>query len=369
MIDGFSKLNCFTQNLRLQNNEIKNNKTFLTSKPTQMGIIFGNKCNLRCKMCGYRGLLTRLGIKENSQLNDEILKDIISYFPYLKSLKLSGGEPLVYKKTRTIVNLAEQFPNLRMEIMTNGNLINNFWLEKFCEVPFKSIAISLDAATEKTYRKIRIRGNFKKVLNSINFMNNLKNGNDPKIQLSFVVMKRNYHEILDFIELAHKYNITQLSYQAISNQRLLFYLKENVTLDKKTCFDLLRCSEEVDDLTNDYNIKCTNRVPGNILRDSPEFFYEYYKINYNDLNDDHLFECNRFWRRLDVTPDFFSTCCFCAPKKYSIIHYNGEPVKINDIWNSEQFIKARELMGAHQYEKVCRISCPIFFKFKTKGVI
>ena len=84
MVEPVSCDEIFKKNLKLQQREIRENKIKLESVPTRMIILFGNRCNLRCKMCGNRGLLTRVGIKKTSKLSKEVLSVIISYFPSVK---------------------------------------------------------------------------------------------------------------------------------------------------------------------------------------------------------------------------------------------------------------------------------------------
>jgi MoaA/NifB/PqqE/SkfB family radical SAM enzyme len=361
---------CFNRNLSLQNREIRENKVDLQSYPTNIGIILGNRCNLKCRMCGNKGLFTRIGIRKIKNLGEEALNDTISYFPYLKNLVFSGGEPLLYKEIKDIVEVSQNYPHLRLNIITNGNLINDYWAEKFCEIPFKTISISIDAATNDTYKKIRIRGDFDNLRNSIKEINDLKNNKEPEIQFNFVVMRRNMHEILDFMELAHKYDISRVSYQAISNQRFAFYNLENVTSVSKHCFKLLKTGEKLRELAEDYEIKLINRIPANILNDSPKFFYEYYNINHSDLNDNGSFKCDINWKKLDISPSFYNTCPYSALAKYApILYYSGEALKISDAWNNKAFIKSRKKMVKKEFDKTCRINCIKFFNHKTKGVI
>lgn len=360
----------FNHNFWLQQEEIQEKKTNLRSWPTFMGMYFGNRCNLRCKMCGNRGFFTRAGLKKGTQLSKETLDDIISYFPYLETLILSGGEPLVYKEFKEVLEIARKFPNIKIKLMTNGNLVNDYWVDKFCEIPFDIIAISLDAATDKTYRKIRTRGKFNRVLGSIENINESKDNGKPEIRLSYVVMKRNMDELVKFVELAHKYSATQITFQAINNQRQAFYALENVTINDNSCYQLLKICEKLQDLADDYKIKLINKLPGNILRDNPMSFFDYYNVKENDFNDDQYFSCNKFWKRLDISPDFYHTCCFSASKKYLIKPYSPQRTqKINEVWNSEKFVKGRELMKEHKFSQVCPISCYKLFKYKTKSLI
>lgn len=332
--------------------------------------MFGNECNLNCKMCGSKGLLTRFKLKKVTKLNNNSLSDIISYFPFLENLTLSGGEPLLYRECKSIVKKIKKYSNVNLKIITNGNLINEFWLDQFCNIPFQNISISMDAATNKTYQRIRKNGNFEKVIHSIKRINEMKNGNSPALNLSFVAMRMNLHEMNDFMELAHKLNISQVSYQAIGNQRLFFYNIEKITSTKKDCHEVLKQCNKLNELSKNYGIKCANRIPGNILWDNPDAFYDFFNIKEKDLNQDTHFECDQFWKRLDISPEFYSTCCFTYNKKYSMIKVKDNSIpKISEIWNSDQLIRLRKMVSASNYNEICKVSCPKYFAYKTRNLI
>ena len=254
--------------------------------------------------------------------------------------------------------------------MTNGNLINDYWVNVLCRAPFDNISISVDAATDKTYRNIRIGGNLNKVIQAIRSINELKNGNRPSIHLSYVVMRRNLHELVQFLELAHQNNVNTISYQTISNQRAFFYSLEKVTHSRKDCEQLLKLSVQLQNLADDYKIKLVNRIPANIMNDNPEFFFNYYNINNNDLNNNGDFKCKASWEKLDISPIFYNTCCFSVPAKHAPIYYNnGDNKKIHEIWNDPIFINARRLMVEGKYNEICRVTCLKFFNYMTNGMI
>jgi MoaA/NifB/PqqE/SkfB family radical SAM enzyme len=360
----------FEHNLKLQKKEYSNGDTNLKSIPTRMSIIFGNRCNLRCKMCGNRGLYTRLKVKNTTKLSEKNLDKIISYFPFLEVLALSGGEPLLYDELKRVVSIAEDYPKLSLKIITNGNLINDFWINKFCGLPFTNISISLDAATEKTYNQIRVRGDFKNVLRSIEKINNSKLGKEPELALNFVVMRRNIHEMEKFVELAHEYNVSKILFQPIQNQRKLFYSMESVTNSDIVCSKLLKLSERVRDLAGQYGIKIVNRIPSFILQDKPEFFFNYFKINKNDLNNNGNFRCPKMWRKVDISPGFVNICPYGVSTDYAPIqYYNVNNEMLNGFWNNDAFVQARQRMIEHRYDDVCKVSCLKLFEYKTKGVL
>jgi MoaA/NifB/PqqE/SkfB family radical SAM enzyme len=324
-------------------------------------------------MCGCKGLFTRLKLKKPLRLNAEGLDDAKSYFPYLERLLMSGGETLLFPEFKKILKIANKYPHIEMGILTNGTLINDSWIETFLKINLKTIVISIDAATKNTYRKIRVRGKFDNVINSIRKINDQKNNSHPDTIMAFVIMKRNFHEIIDFLELAHKIGAKKVAYQMMWNARFMFYLRENVSNDKNSCSKVLKYGDKLRDLADDYDMEVQYRAAGNLLQNKPNFFFEHYGINQSDLNDDEGFECDQFWKNLDISPNYFTSCVFSAQRKWEPLWYysqnNQKTPKIIDAWNCEKIQNARKLVASNQFTDTCKLSCPRYFKHKTKNVI
>ena len=187
-------------------------------------------------------------------------------------------------------------------------------------------------------------------------------------------MKRNFHEILDFIEFAHKYGISGITFLPMCNQnRSLFHLFENVTESKKDCFELLKLRKKIQDMGENYDIKISDLNPNFVLRHNPSAFFEYYNIKKDDLNNDGNFKCSRYWQRLEVSHHFYTACISSIHKPWDpFFFYSNKTANqptINDVWNHEKLIQARKYIIDGQFHKVCHHSCPGYFKYKTKGVI
>jgi len=119
--------------------------------------------------------------------------------------------------------ISEQaYPNLKkIEIITNGTLLNNtMWSslsEGFRRV-IKSISVSVDAGTEQTYKKIRVGGNFDRLVSNLHFIGKLRK--EKKIEnfvISMVLQKNNTHELLDFCKLAKQVGVDGVCILKIEN--------------------------------------------------------------------------------------------------------------------------------------------------------
>ena len=103
---------------------------------------------------------------------------------------------------------SEDFPNLQMRVRTHGLGLSQRNWERMGSVRnmMKQIWISIDAATEPTYDIIRRGGNFKKLVENLEFLRSIKEEYKFSLALHFIVQKENYHEIPAFIEFSRNYN-------------------------------------------------------------------------------------------------------------------------------------------------------------------
>lgn len=188
------------ENAGLNRKEILQKKVVLNSKPRFFKLHVDNKCNLRCPMCHVD--------KDNpTTLSDNFLEELKSYYPFMEELGIWGGESLFSAKARKILfefNYTK-FPCCRIGLVTNGTLINKY-ISNLAKVNFGWVHISLDAATKKTYNKLRRGGTWERVLRGINKLIELRNRQKRwfPVTIYMVLQPDNYREITQFIKLGHR---------------------------------------------------------------------------------------------------------------------------------------------------------------------
>lgn len=123
--------------------------------------VFG--CNLKCKMC----LTQKASSEENLSLYFKLLEKVKGN--KLKELILNSfGEPFLKKEeTFNYLKSLTKDDFEQVLIITNGTLINEEDIKFLSNLKIKiSVIVSNDAITKETYDKIRIGGNFDKVVNN-----------------------------------------------------------------------------------------------------------------------------------------------------------------------------------------------------------
>ena len=215
------------------------NYNYVPDYPLNVLVEVVNKCNLECIMClsSHRKGPTKV-------ISDDTIKKLLDEFEKNKLPALmfgAGEEPLMFTDIDKIWEKANSAGIMDIFIFTNGTLLNEEMREKILLHKVARVYISLDAATEETYAKVRLRnydieddtiGNEKlKILeedsnrlqnieNNIKELIKLRNERNlqlPQIRVSYTVQYKNKHEVelfkkkwenvVDFIEFQETQNI------------------------------------------------------------------------------------------------------------------------------------------------------------------
>lgn len=162
-----------------------------------------DRCNLRCKYCmGDKDIVF---LPKEELLTVEEIKRVTEVFSDLgvKKIRITGGEPLVRRNFREIVEVVNSIPAIEeISITTNGiNLQNE--LDFLATKKLHSLNISLDTLKDDLYKEITGGGELKKVWGAIHRAIDLK---FKRIKLNVVLVRgKNDSEIMDFVRLTEKY--------------------------------------------------------------------------------------------------------------------------------------------------------------------
>jgi radical SAM protein with 4Fe4S-binding SPASM domain len=164
-------------------------------------------CNLRCPMCimslskgelkSWGDQRAKMSLDTAKRLIDEGMREGQA------SLGLNGtNEPLLTPYLVDIVEYAHQQGMLDIMFNSNGFLLTEELSHRLIDSGLTRIMFSLDAITEETYDKIRVRSDFNRVMKNIETFMRIKREKGavlPLVRVSFVKMSINEHELNDFI--------------------------------------------------------------------------------------------------------------------------------------------------------------------------
>lgn len=168
--------------------------------PVTFSVATTSFCNYDCLMCdcGRRGTLT-------DQMTPEFYEQLRGWMARLQIVDANGGEPLASPNYRRFVEaVAASGEQPKLAITTNGSLITPRWLAKLPRIPFRSICVSLNAASAETYLAVNrgvswdaIRRNLEELLRF-----RREGRYTGQIMYSMVILRQNLHEIRAFAEMA-----------------------------------------------------------------------------------------------------------------------------------------------------------------------
>ena len=277
--------------------------THLYYFPAKITIESGNICNLHCPLCptgqkdasASKGLLSFSDFKK---IIDEIGKNLLLIRLY------NWGEPLLNKE---LIKMAEYANKHRIAVKISTNLsfpIEDAQAEALINANLQKIYISCDGASNSTYPKYHIDGDFNRVMSNMKLLLKKKRqlrNNYTEIIWLFHVFSHNEHEI----------NTAKLMAKEIGIKR-----------DSKW------------------------------LPDNPE----YNTFNMTEKKPKNRFNCDLLWKETVINWDgCILPCCSVYSETYSFGNIKEDSFK--NIWNNQKYIAARkEVLGRNNNTKtVCHV--------------
>ena len=174
-------------------------------------------CNLHCPLCAVGA--NRLTRKQGNMPLERFYKIIDEMGPYLLHLTLwNQGEPFVNPDLLAMIRYAKAGKMLVLT-STNGHFLNSReGAEQLVASGLDDLIVSLDGATPETYQGYRKGGDFRRVIRGIRHLVAAKRrlgSFRPCIELQFLVMKHNQHEIETFRALARDLRVEKISLKTV----------------------------------------------------------------------------------------------------------------------------------------------------------
>jgi radical SAM protein with 4Fe4S-binding SPASM domain len=216
-------------------------------RPLALEMDITNQCNLRCVMCSFshpsyysvprRHLSVAKFTELAAQLFDRVHRVSLSY----------GTEPLLHKDIEQFFAILSRHRVPYTFMNTNGLLLRESLIESMVEHGFSSLFVSVDAATPEMYERIRVGGDFAKLMRNLELLRATKRRlgvEHPSLLMGFVLMRHNLHELPAFVDLAADLGaigvnaIHMASFELIGNHELA------ATFEKERCNDALATARE-----------------------------------------------------------------------------------------------------------------------------
>lgn len=176
---------------------------FSPKTPSYLVVEVTSNCNLRCKMCPHT-IFGEFEDRPHSNMSFELAEQIAAECKKMNipSVIIGGGfECTLHPEICEIITLFKEQTNImELWVLTNGHNLNHRLAKTLVDLQVEILTISLDAATNETYKKIR-GANLDVVEKNIsNFLNIREETRSefPFLRVSFVKQTANKNEILLF---------------------------------------------------------------------------------------------------------------------------------------------------------------------------
>lgn len=213
-----------TLNRRRFVNFVRVEAGFVFSRIFHKAIVIGNpwaasiepttSCNLRCPECptGMQSLTRSKG-----NMNLDVFREILDKLsPDLMHLTLYfQGEPLLNPHFSEMVKLARS-RRIFVATSTNGHFLNDKNVDAIVKSGLSHLIVSLDGLDQQTYEKYRVNGDLNAVTEGICRLvagRKAAKSNSPFIELQFLVMRHNEHQVEQMKEFAKQSGVDQVSFK------------------------------------------------------------------------------------------------------------------------------------------------------------
>jgi MoaA/NifB/PqqE/SkfB family radical SAM enzyme len=174
----------------------------------------------------------------NFDLYTKLISEIAKKNPTVRVWEIFFGDPFCCPDITERVFHAKVSGLTDVVLNSNGLAMSPAMSKKLILAGLDAMYVGIDAVTEETYNKIRIGGNFSRVVSNIlaykNLLADLGDGNQ-KLFVQFVVSEQNEHEVAHFTEFWKKNGVNVKIRPRISWSGLIpaSNLKEN--LERRSC--------------------------------------------------------------------------------------------------------------------------------------
>ncbi|MCX8037616.1 MAG: radical SAM protein [Candidatus Sumerlaeia bacterium] len=215
------------------------NWSWAPARPVWGWLVPTSRCNLACKTCPAHAPVHGTDPNYWSDMKPEVYarfrEDVL---PSLRILHISGdGEPFFAPKFEEML---DDILDGRREvtIVTNGTIIRRRAIERAVKNPV-TFRVSMDGSTNET--NFANRG--VKLDRILEFLHTVKTiaatGAHPRflVQISYVVLRSNLHQMTEAVELAHRYGVKEMCFGN--------FVTDDRTDDYARRESLFGCPEEV----------------------------------------------------------------------------------------------------------------------------
>lgn len=314
-------------------------------------------CNLRCPYC-YVG-----EDRCKNELSTEEWFSIIEKIPSYGFISLLGGEPLLRQDFIKIFEKASKQVINKVNVVSNGILINDEIIEAFIKNQLLLLSVSLDGYMESHDKNRGKEGSFDKVISNLELLQSKKSENKPMIDIKTIVLENNLDDLPKLYKLVSEMNVKFFSVAFKRNNHLKqnsclrenfveeFYLKE---YPLEPYFDIEHFKEIYKEL------EAISKASKTLLRWAPKFkptgdiqkIEKYFNLGNKPVSEIYK-PCLHPYSNMYVTPEGNTYPCL----SYKTGNVLGKNIK--DAFNSPNYKCFRKNLKVSKVFNSCQLCCEL----------
>jgi radical SAM protein with 4Fe4S-binding SPASM domain len=211
-MDARKRFNLFTAGTHLLRRSVKP-----LNMPLHLEVEFTNFCNLKCPVCPT-------GIKQQEREPVAMRADLFEQVweetaPYLLTASLFGwGEPLLHPQIGRMLEIAGRHDVVTL-LSTNGMPLRTESVrEALVEFPPSTLIVAIDGLTDETNSRYRVGAQLEPILDGVAKLAELRKKKAtryPVLQMRFLVMKHNEHELQRLEPFARQHGFELLTLRSL----------------------------------------------------------------------------------------------------------------------------------------------------------
>ena len=214
-------------------------------------------CNLRCQVCYFSDPEWRKQNPPTVFSDHDILKISKYFFPTALQLYIGCGmEPTIYKNYTDIIKIAKTYKVPFVSLISNGQLINKFHLNKFSEYGLDELVISTHGVKPSTYERLMRGASYQHFIDLLGAIDEIKRDNNskkPLLRLNYTITPDNLIELNDFFDMYDKFNIDTIQLRPVFD-----WYVNSINTEYQN-HDLLPFITEYNKIVSQFKINCMKR--------------------------------------------------------------------------------------------------------------
>ena len=317
------------------------------------------RCNLQCPYC-YVG-----NSREKEELTTTDWFNIIEQIPWYSLVTLVGGEPLIRKDFIDILMHAAQKTFGKVNVVSNGILINEEIIDAFIKSKMLLLSVSLDGYGKNHDKNRGKDGIFDKIMNNFEKLNVRKKR--PMIDIKTILLENNLDDLVQLYKMCIRMQFNFMSISFLRNNNLKqnsvlfnsFVPEFNGNYPIKKYFDMEHFKEVYNELNS---LSKKSKVK---LRFSPKFEYAQNPLNkieefFEIPADKHISEiykpCKYPYSNMMINPSGDIYPCLAQ----RIGNVREKPLK--EIFNLPHYRCFRKNLKAAKVFGACQMCCELEVK-------